>query len=447
MSLTKVSYSMIDGTFINVRDYGATGDGVTDDSAAIQAAIDAAGNKTVFFPKPSGAYYKLIAHGLTINANTNIAGESWETSIYNASSEPTITLDTLARTKISDIQLIGDAGAYGAGGTVTQHGIYVGPNTQHFKFDRVWIYRAGGHGILIDGAYTGSMSDGQCNDCGVDGVTVRGYSGSPSAVASQVTIADWVSKTNGRHGFLIDGNTVGANLVHCVNLFAINNTDEQIVGVNCGWLTVNTSLFEIDGGAPSPRPTYEARFNVVTALSLDGIATTNAASVQVQGCNQGIVTNVRPDTGSGAVFDFATDNVNVWYQQSGTWTPVVEINNATTGITYAANGQIGYYEKFGNSVRASGHIALSSKGALTGNVTVSGLPYPIKNIAYYTTLTGQANRQSNLNTVSGPVIFEGIGGASEMSIVQVSSGSTVALTDANLTNTTELYFVVEYIVN
>jgi len=43
---------MIDGAPVNVLDYGATGDGVTDDAAAIQAAINAA--KRIYFP--AGTY-------------------------------------------------------------------------------------------------------------------------------------------------------------------------------------------------------------------------------------------------------------------------------------------------------------------------------------------------------------------------------------------------------
>jgi len=40
MSLTKVSYSMIDGTPINIKDFGAIGDGVANDTSAIQSVLD-----------------------------------------------------------------------------------------------------------------------------------------------------------------------------------------------------------------------------------------------------------------------------------------------------------------------------------------------------------------------------------------------------------------------
>lgn len=65
MALTKVTFSMIDGACVNVRDFGALGDGVANDTAAIQAAIDSlsATGGTIYFPQ--GTY--LIARTVGTN--------------------------------------------------------------------------------------------------------------------------------------------------------------------------------------------------------------------------------------------------------------------------------------------------------------------------------------------------------------------------------------------
>jgi hypothetical protein len=68
MSLTKVSYSMITGAPVNVLDYGAVGDGVADDTAAIQLALNAAAGRELMFPAGTYLVYALkVLDGCVVN--------------------------------------------------------------------------------------------------------------------------------------------------------------------------------------------------------------------------------------------------------------------------------------------------------------------------------------------------------------------------------------------
>ncbi|KAI0120607.1 hypothetical protein BJ170DRAFT_600500 [Xylariales sp. AK1849] len=59
---------------INVKDYGATGDGVTDDTMAVELALaDATDSILVYFP--AGSY--IITNGITVKPGTRMTGEVW----------------------------------------------------------------------------------------------------------------------------------------------------------------------------------------------------------------------------------------------------------------------------------------------------------------------------------------------------------------------------------
>jgi parallel beta-helix repeat protein len=76
MGLTKVTYAMINGASFNVYDFGAVGDGVADDTAAFQAALDAieASDTTCSLWVPAGTY--IISDTLTYNQTSLIKSVS-----------------------------------------------------------------------------------------------------------------------------------------------------------------------------------------------------------------------------------------------------------------------------------------------------------------------------------------------------------------------------------
>lgn len=108
MALTKVSYSMIQGGGVCVLDYGAVGDGVADDTAAVQAAINT--GKAVYFP--SGTYK--VTSALSFNqADVAYYGDGKNSSYIMLSGSGLKRLGQVTANRITftDMGFYGDSGA------------------------------------------------------------------------------------------------------------------------------------------------------------------------------------------------------------------------------------------------------------------------------------------------------------------------------------------------
>lgn len=82
------SWAMLDGGSINVRNFGAKGDGITDDTAAIQAALnELSEGGTLYFPP--GIYIRSARLNI-IHHGTRIQGHGWKSVIKDAPSSSSL---------------------------------------------------------------------------------------------------------------------------------------------------------------------------------------------------------------------------------------------------------------------------------------------------------------------------------------------------------------------
>lgn len=115
MALTKSSFAMTNGAWFNVLDYGAVGNGTTDDTAAIQACVDAAvaaGGGAVFLPTGT---YKITSAISVISRKISIFGEGADATVIEALSCNGINIRTPSSDR--DTQFFEDFSLIGADGS------------------------------------------------------------------------------------------------------------------------------------------------------------------------------------------------------------------------------------------------------------------------------------------------------------------------------------------
>lgn len=132
----------------------------------------------------------------------------------------------------------------------------------------------------------------------------------------------------------------------------------------------------------------------------------------------------------------ADANTLDWYEE-GSFTPGVTFGGGATGVTYNAN-RGGSFTRIGNRVYFELRLRLSSKGSSTGAASITGLPYAFSSsgnavespcMTDYAAMTG----------ITGAVLGAVATGAATVVLYQMGAAATAALTDANFTNTSDVY--------
>ena len=215
--------------FYNVKDFGAIGDGVNNDEAAIRAAIQAASpNSGEQYQRnfrggivylPAGTY---LVNAIRLNRNVTLMGDGMGTLIVQADNTNTAVIansgDLEYPVVISHLRIKGTTNPSGNGSgargiylrSTPDYGGFSVPDGQHI-IDQVWIEKTYNDSIYIKKDCRGTT----INNCWIKGSETRNgivINGSDSSIINTV------SRSHARTGFVISGgNTrvVGSKAFFC----------------------------------------------------------------------------------------------------------------------------------------------------------------------------------------------------------------------------------------
>jgi hypothetical protein len=161
----------------NVMSYGAVGNGVANDTAAVQAAINAVPSTggVVWFPAGT---YNLVTSALTLKSNLTMEGVGTLASIIKQTTTTVSAMTGVDVTNLTirNLQIQGPASGSGNGIILTRS---AEPNVRYIRMDNVYIRQFGNDGLQISNCIVSKFD--------------------------QVT-----SENNGRHGFYLHGVVAGA---------------------------------------------------------------------------------------------------------------------------------------------------------------------------------------------------------------------------------------------
>lgn len=356
---------------VNVKWFGAKGDAVTDDTAALQAALDSLPSVGGEVRVPAGQYR--ITAGLVANKRVRLVGAGY--SYLLSSPSPCVIIKA---------------------STVTGPGLML-PAPASTVENLSFLGEVGntGDGILIRSSRC-TLRDVSVFQMGQDGIRIGTDDGNENCNIWH--LSNVKTKSNGRHGLHLSegaGPLADTNAGTCINIDAQSNNN---AGVYLNGSQLNTFV----GGAYQNNGTFgihlsqHASYNVfsggdpeansIAQVRLDAGAVGNAFymytvlysgfSVSASADNNRIECIDHNRVVSGIKFpptQIPSNDVNTLDDyEEGQFTPsVIGSTSAGTG-TYST--QWGSYTKIGRQVTVQLHIVWSAHTG-TGNLKIGGLPF------------------------------------------------------------------------
>lgn len=161
ISLTASGHEAIripDSDQLNVAQYGATGNGTVDDTAAVQAAVDAHsffGGGEVLFPTSGGGVFKC---NIVLRPGVSLRGYSRDVSLIPATNSPVVTLQADANVQRVAIRELTIDGTATQGSFVAQDGVRSAPDVgfthRNVTVEDCLIKNCGSAGVIMFGANT-----------------------------------------------------------------------------------------------------------------------------------------------------------------------------------------------------------------------------------------------------------------------------------------------------
>ena len=415
MSLTKASYSMINGAFINILDYGALS-GV-ESTSAIQAAMNAANalaislgtyGINVFFPK--GNY--ITSSTLTIPIYVNLVGETMEGSLISAKFNGDTFQDTLTSsasnlycTRIEELTIL-KSSTDGTGNT-TGNCFTVRHNAEFCSFRRLRLY-GGNYAFALSsdnlaGSYWNTFDQLMCY-----------YQQSANIYVGQGSNATRFNNC--------EFATAPIGIDFIGQSFAININNSSFEGYTTNAVQTSSSQVFISGGYFEQYGTgavfYTSSVGTIDVIGAY-IATDNAAGYlgQVDSSSGKIrfrncMLNNIPSTyyfGSYGKLNMEfTDNNAIGttpaslqgYNVSGTFTPILYGTTSAGTGTYTT--QIGLYTRVGNLVNFQIDLTWTAHTG-TGNMGIDQLPFSSGSAADYAVSSVAASNLTYTGQLSGAV--------------------------------------------